>query len=426
MRILLTGASGFIGCRLAQSLRATGEQVVCAMRSSPQGELARHCAQWLPVDFTRDVDPDTWVPRLAGIDVVINAAGILRERPDSTFESIHVRAPVALFRACVSAGVRRVIQISALGADEQAASRYHISKTRADEVLASLPLDWTIVQPSLVYGPGGASARFFTGLASLPVILLPGRGEQRIQPIHVDDLVEAILLLLAGSAGVGRRVPFVGPEPLSLRATLGELRSGMALGRPRFLSVPMAWVRIAARLGAISHGSLLDAETLSMLERGNTAESGPIQELLRRPPRSVGAFIPAQDSASIRTTAQLQWLLPLLRWSIAAVWIATGIVSLGLYPKAESLELLARVGIAAAFAPLFLYGAAVMDLIFGIATLFLRRRRGLWLAQIAAIALYTVIITWKLPEFWLHPFGPLLKNLPMLAAIVVLYQLERR
>jgi hypothetical protein len=88
--------------------------------------------------------------------------------------------------------------------------------------------------------------------------------------------------------------------------------------------------------------------------------------------------------------------------------------------------LLARVGVPAVAAPLLLYGAAVMDLIFGIGTLFLRKRRMLWLAQIAAIALYTLIITWRLPEFWLHPFGPILKNLPMLAGILLLYRLERR
>jgi hypothetical protein len=67
-----------------------------------------------------------------------------------------------------------------------------------------------------------------------------------------------------------------------------------------------------------------------------------------------------------------------------------------------------------------------MDLAFGIATLLVSRRRYVWLAQIAVIALYTVIISVRLPEFWLHPFGPLLKNLPMVAAIVVLYHLERR
>jgi hypothetical protein len=71
-----------------------------------------------------------------------------------------------------------------------------------------------------------------------------------------------------------------------------------------------------------------------------------------------------------------------------------------------------------------LYGAAALDFAFGLATLFLPRRRLLWLLQIALILLYSVIITIKLPEFWLHPYGPILKNLPMLAALYMLYTLE--
>jgi uncharacterized protein YbjT (DUF2867 family) len=426
MRVLLTGASGFIGCRLAQSLRATGEHVVCATRSPPRGELAGHCSEWLPVDFERDVEPATWEPRLAGIDAVINAVGILREHGSATFESIHVRAPQALFQACLATGVRRVIQVSALGADDRATSKYHLSKRRADDLLAGLPLDWTIVQPSLVYGPGGASARLLTGLSSLPVVPLPGQGEQAIQPIHVDDLVEAVLLLLTKKGGVGKRIPLVGPESVTLRTALTDLRVGIGLGPPRFLAVPLAWVRIASRLGAASPRSLLDPETFAMLMRGNTGPTESIHEVLQRMPRRVRDFIPSQDASSVRTAAQLQWLLPVLRWSIAVVWIATGIVSFGLYPQERSYDLLSRVGIGAAPAPLFLYGAAAMDIALGLATLVMRRRRWLWLAQIAAIAGYTLLITWRMPEFWLHPFGPLLKNIPMLAAIFMLYQLERR
>jgi nucleoside-diphosphate-sugar epimerase len=100
--------------------------------------------------------------------------------------------------------------------------------------------------------------------------------------------------------------------------------------------------------------------------------------------------------------------------------------SVGLFPPQSSYELLARVGVPGALAPARLYAAAVMDLAIGIATWLLKRRRFVWLAQAAVIIVYTAIISVSMPEFWLHPFGPLLKNLPMLAAILVLYQLERR
>lgn len=115
-----------------------------------------------------------------------------------------------------------------------------------------------------------------------------------------------------------------------------------------------------------------------------------------------------------------------LRISIAIVWIWTAVLSAGLYPVDDSLALLARVGLHGTLAVVVLYLAAALDLAIGIATLALSRRRILWLLQLALIASYTVIITVALPEQWLHPFGPVLKNLPMMAAILLLHRSEPR
>ncbi|HSF60019.1 MAG TPA: DoxX-like family protein, partial [Candidatus Binatia bacterium] len=99
---------------------------------------------------------------------------------------------------------------------------------------------------------------------------------------------------------------------------------------------------------------------------------------------------------------------------------------LGVYPASESYMLLARVGITGVLAPVFLYGAALLDFAFGIGIYALKNRRWLWRAQMLLILGYSVIIAIYLPEFWLHPFGPLLKNLPILAAILVLHEFEER
>jgi hypothetical protein len=161
-----------------------------------------------------------------------------------------------------------------------------------------------------------------------------------------------------------------------------------------------------------------------MLEAGSTADPVDTCELLARPPRPVEEFIAGDDRQLVAEHGQLEWLLPVLRWSIALVWIWTGIVSLGLYPRAASLTLLARTGITGILADIALYGAAALDLVLGAAILLMRRRRWLWLAQFMLILAYTIIITVKLPEFWLHPYGPILKNLPLLACIALLYCLE--
>lgn len=421
--ILITGANGFIGRHLADALARDGHEVVCALRDPERMHDRRF--RTVAADFIADVDAAAWLPRLAGIDVVINAVGILREHYAQTFDAIHSRAPRALFAACVQAGVKRVVQVSALGADRQAVSRYHLSKKEADDYLATLPLQSVIVQPSLIYGPGGTSARLFTLLASLPLIPLPGAGRQQVQPVHIDDLVAAMRVLVGRDASPGTYLPVVGPEAISLRTFLARLREAMGGGRAHFLPVPLGLMRIGARAGSYLPGALLDPETLAMLERGNTADAGPLTRLLGRPPRPVRQFIAPQEAAALRLQATLNWLLPVLRLSIALVWILTGVVSLGLYPVEESYALLARTGITGWLAPLMLYGAALLDLCFGIATLALKRRRWLWAAQLSVIGFYTVIITFRLPEFWLHPYGPLSKNLPMLAAIWLLLALEK-
>ncbi len=393
MKILVLGASGFIGSHAAAALRAAGHETLPAK-----------------IDFTRALRAEDWLPALRGVDAVLNAVGIIREHGRRSFTTLHYAAPRALFDACTIAGVRRVVQISALGADESARSRFHRTKRRADEYLAGLDLDWAIVQPSIVFGEGGESARLLTLLAALPLIPVPGDGRQNVQPIHVDDLVEALVKLF--SVPLKIRLHAVGPRAVTLREWLRLLRAQMGLGRARFVQVPLWLVPV-------------ERETLQMLQRGNTAPPDTITQLLRRAPRDPSDFLDASSGEARGLRARLDWLLPLLRFSIGAVWIVSGVVSLGLYPLEESLAMLQRVGLSGTAALTALYGAAALDIVLGIAT-FSTNRKGLWRAQIALIAAYSAIISAFLPELWLHPFGPVLKNLPMLAALIALHELAPR
>ncbi|MEJ7805203.1 MAG: NAD-dependent epimerase/dehydratase family protein, partial [Telluria sp.] len=127
MRILLTGASGLIGKQLLAILLAEGHHVTCALRAPPDG--VHPCRSTIHADFTRDTDKTLWLARLRDVDVVINAAGIFREQGRQTFASVHTDTPCALFAACAEAGsVQLVIQLSALGADQDAETPYHLSK----------------------------------------------------------------------------------------------------------------------------------------------------------------------------------------------------------------------------------------------------------------------------------------------------------
>jgi nucleoside-diphosphate-sugar epimerase len=422
--ILITGATGFIGSHLAVALADAGHRVVCAIKNPAAANLEGRFT-YIPADYTRDFDVNVWKTRLEDIDVAINAVGILREQGRQTFAALHDRAPRALFEACAASGVK-VVQISALGADENARSRYHLSKKAADDALLSSWNRSVVVQPSLVYGTGGASARLFNLLASLPVIPLPGPGDQQIQPIHIDDLTDAIVALVEKDRYLGCRIPLVGPKPLTLQCYLRELRLLMGLGPAIFLHTPLRLMGATAQFCQWLGWGLMDLETWQMLQRGNTADANSTRELLGREPRSVSAFVSHWGVEELRLSALISWLQLVLRVAIAAVWLVAGVVSMGIYPVGESYALLARVGITGSLAPIALYGAAALDMAFGLGTLFLQHRKFLWIAQGTLIGLYTFTITFFLPEFWLHPFGPLVKNLPILAAIWLLYELEKR
>lgn len=137
MNILIVGAAGFIGRHLAWRLLETGHNVTPCGSDPFRLRRVFPNLRGVAADFGRDASTE-WAPRLAGIHLVINAAGLIRETRHRSYRTVHTEGPIALFDACLGAGVRRVVQVSALGADAAAATAYHRSKRAADDHLAAL------------------------------------------------------------------------------------------------------------------------------------------------------------------------------------------------------------------------------------------------------------------------------------------------
>jgi len=412
MRILIAGASGFIGSALCRALTAAGHQVVHGVRR-PQ------TADEVAIDFTRP-DPAAWHQALRGCDAAINAVGIIREHRQQTFLALHTRGPQDFFTACVAAGVHRVVQVSAQGAATGTAP-FLASKRAADDFLQSLPLQWQIVRPSLVYGADGHSARFFRLLASLPLTPLPLGGKQHLHSIHIDDLGAEIVRLLDPATPAGQCLDLVGGEALTLRELVATYRRSLGFPPAPVLPLPGWLMSIAARIGEHLPGGLLNRQTWQMLQGADAFASQAFPPDARRP----AEFIAPSEAPHLRQQALAAWRAPLLRLALAAVWLITAWVSLFAWPLADSLALLARTGLTDTPALIALVGAALLDAAFGLATLFAPGRR-LWLAQMALIAGYSAVIAVCLPEFLIHPYGPLSKNLPILAVLTLLYAEEER
>ena len=366
------------------------------------------------IDYAADVTAEAWLPRLEHVDAVINTVGIFVERGGQTFERIHVDAPRALFDACRWVGVRRVVQVSALGAAAHAQTAFLRSKGTADDMLhALLPRAGVAVRPSLVFGVAGASSRMLCTLALLPLTPLPDRGAARVQPIHVDDLADLLARLATADGPMSSTVDAVGPRALSLADYLDTLRQSMGSGPLRVIG----WkTRTLTRLARSTGGRWLNTDALAMLARGNTADAAAITAVLGRSPRDPADFLDRTTGADLRGALTWQWFTPAMRWSVALVWLGSGITSLVGWPIARSMEMLGAVGLHGTLAWVALVSGALLDIALGLATL-AWRRRWVYLLQIATIAGYSAILTVALPGFWLHPFGPLLKNLPMLVLL---------
>ncbi|MEJ5128437.1 NAD-dependent epimerase/dehydratase family protein [Comamonas sp. MYb21] len=290
--VLLCGGQGFIGQALARQLRAQGLRVIAASRRSQP-----------PLQFGKLQQPADWLPHLQGVDMVINAVGSLRDQPGpdgASLEALHQTSPQALFEACAQAGVRRVMQLSALGVEGNDTD-YARTKRAADAHLLALTaqgqLDGIVVRPSIVIGAQGASTQLFMRLALLPVLVLPAVMQQRLmQPVAVDELAEVMVRLLQSpTTGI---VPLGGLQRLSMAQMIANLRQQAGRSQPLQLRLPGWATQASARLGDAVPSSPWCSASLQLASLDNCCDPAPMAQWLGRAPTD-----PAQMLALIRGQA---------------------------------------------------------------------------------------------------------------------------
>jgi uncharacterized protein YbjT (DUF2867 family) len=409
-RAVVLGGGGFLGGHLVRALGDRGWRVDALDRRA--------------VDLTT-VTPEALADRLRGAALVINATGVPRGR--RALEALHDRGVDVLLEAMERAEVRRLIHLSALGADPGADTAFQRAKGRAEaKVRAPRRLEAVILRPSLVLGRGGASLGFLSALAALPWPPRLGPGTWRVQPLHPDDLAGAVIRLAEARPGSWPdNLDLVGPEPLTTDALLALLRRWLGLPARRPLPLPEGGLLALAHLGPWLLGGPTDPEMVRLLRAGNTGDPAPLTRLLGRPPRPLAEALARHPaSPADRLAARMLFLRPVLRLSLAVLWILTGVLSLGVHPLADSLGLLASLGLEGPGAWVALGGGAALDLTLGL--LLLLGIRPLWTlgAMLASVGIFTLFAL-GLPEaLWTHPFAPLLKNGPVAAAILTLMALE--
>jgi nucleoside-diphosphate-sugar epimerase len=237
--IAVTGGTGFVGSRFIDTAVQAGQQVQ-ALTRRPQD--SRDCVQWVEGSLE---DSDSLRRLVTGCTSLVHIAGVINARDPKDFERGNVDGTLAMLAAATAAGITRFVHVSSLAAREPKLSRYGASKARSEELVQRSGLDWAIVRPPAVYGPGDRETLELFRMAKLRVMLLPPHG--RVSLIHVDDL-SRLLLALAQSDEPSRVVL----EPDDGRSggwTHKELAKaiGAAVGKANLsLSMPGKMLRLGA------------------------------------------------------------------------------------------------------------------------------------------------------------------------------------
>lgn len=247
MRLAITGATGFVGAHLLDRTLAAGHSVRALARSA---QPPRAGVDWVQGALP---EPDCLAKLTEGAEAVIHVAGVINAPDPAGFELGNVAGTKALLAAAAQQGVRRFVHVSSLAAREPQLSHYGASKARSEVAVQTSPLDWAIVRPPAVYGPGDRETLELFKMARRGIVVLPPQG--RLSLIHVDDLARLLLALAEGDAPVGLTMePDDGVAGGWTHRRFASLL-GVAFGRNvRTVSAPAALIRAGARLDRLLRG----------------------------------------------------------------------------------------------------------------------------------------------------------------------------
>ena len=250
MNIIIFGGSGFIGSRTAQILKEQGHQV------------------WTPDRRAFDfLHPDETAARrlLEGQDVLINCIGIM-SRHAEILETVHHRTPKQLAAWAKAAGIKRWVQLSALGADPSQPINFVGSKGRGDDAVAQSSIPIAIARPSVVYGRGGTSCELFIKLAHLPLLPLPEGGRFYLQPVHLADVAEGLAKLAVQTDTGHNIINMTGSQTLTLAEYLTTLRQTLHHKPPQhILPVPLRLIDPALPLANTLSNGIISRDSFALL-----------------------------------------------------------------------------------------------------------------------------------------------------------------
>ena len=271
------GGSGFIGRYVVKRLAQQGFIVRVAVRDpeaalflKPMGAVG----QVVPL-FASVMNEGTVHRAVAGAEVVVNLVGALTESRTASFQAVHTEGSERIARIAAATGVRRLVQISAIGADADSESKYGSTKGKAEQaVLAAFP-GATILRPSLVFGAEDRFFNRFAEIARISPVMPVISGDTKMQPVFVGDVANAVMAVLGSDASMGKIYELGGPRVWTFREILAFILKQTRRDR-RLVDVPMGIARMQANILQHVPGKPLTPDQLLMLSKDNVVSPGAL------------------------------------------------------------------------------------------------------------------------------------------------------
>lgn len=284
--ILVTGASGYVGSHIVKNLVGAGHPVRALVRSTEQarreGRLVGLPIEWAEGDVTR---PETLDQAMQGVAAVVHTVAIAIEKGGRKYEKINYEGTVNVVEAARRAGVKRLINMSQMGADSKLPYRFLASKGKAQEYVAASDLAWTALRPSVIWGPEDEFANTFARLVPLTPIIFPIVGDEnaKFQSIWVEDVASVVRAVLEDDSTIGKEFEIGGPEILTLEEI--ERRTLKAIGARRLMiRFPMPLLKVVvALMEALLPAPPVTRSLLELLAVPNTTENNVIHRFVANP-----------------------------------------------------------------------------------------------------------------------------------------------
>lgn len=266
------GGNGFIGRYVVKRLAAAGHVVRVAGRETERAKdlmVAGRVGQIVPL-YVSLANQATVDRAVQGADLVVNLIGILAERRPGDFQRLQSDGAGRIAQAAAAAGVRRMVQVSAIGASVDSPSVYAQTKAGGEAAVSAAMPGATILRPSLVFGAEDAFFNRFGAMAMMLPVMPVICGTSKFQPVYVGDVADAVIAGLTNDDAIGRTYELGGPRVFTFRELLTYILHETRRNRPLW-NVPMGLARLQARLGELVPGKPFTRDQLALLSQDNVA-----------------------------------------------------------------------------------------------------------------------------------------------------------